>query len=141
MARSFLPLEEDWHGSGCIRFMLASNVVLLVRVVVADSLATACGYARLRLGRVGEGEFTLTGEVKESEYVTVQDKLLGHVTVNFTVRSNDGCHCHAMWTFESKTAGQPKKSTYVEVGVIVLALPLGEKVVIGPHKISLRCIY
>lgn len=82
---SFIPSEGDWHGSGCIRFMLASNVILLVRVVVADGSGRTCGYARLRLGRVGEGVFKVSGEVKESEHVSPQDNLLGYVTVSFKV--------------------------------------------------------
>lgn len=66
--------------------MLASNVNLLVRVVKGASASRRVfGYARLRLGRVGEGEFRVTGEIKESEYITVQDELLGYVTVIFKV--------------------------------------------------------
>jgi len=66
--------------------MLASNVTLLVRVLVADGSGRAFGYARLALGRVGEGEFTLTGDIKETEYVSVQDRLLGYITIKFKVR-------------------------------------------------------
>ena len=68
--------------------MLASNVHLLVRILEegpASSSRRVFGYARLRLGRVGEGEFRLTGEVKESEYVTVQDEVVGYVTGIFKV--------------------------------------------------------
>lgn len=83
---SFVPGERDWQGSGCVRFMLASNVILLARVLVADSPGRrAFGYARLRLGRVGEGEFKVTGEIKETEYVSVQDQVLGYMTINFKV--------------------------------------------------------
>lgn len=66
--------------------MLASNVSLVVRVLVAESPGRTVGYARLRLGRVGEGEFQVTGEIKETEYVSVQDQLLGYVTIKFKVR-------------------------------------------------------
>lgn len=65
--------------------MLASNVTLLVRVQVADGPGKAFGYARLALGRVGEGEFTVTGDIKETEYVSAQDQLLGYITINFKV--------------------------------------------------------
>lgn len=83
---SFVPGESDWQGSGCVRFMLASNVNLLVRVLVADSPGRPFGYARLRLGRVGEGEFQVTGEIKVTEYVSIQDQLLGYITIKFKVR-------------------------------------------------------
>lgn len=82
---SFVPGQSDWQGSGCIRFMLASNVSLLIRVLVADSPGKAFGYARLRLGRVGEGEFQVTGEIKETQYVSIQDQLLGYITIKFKV--------------------------------------------------------
>ncbi len=85
---SFVPSERDWQGSGCVRFMLASNVTLLVRVQVADGPGKAFGYARLALGRVGEGEFTVTGDIKETEYVSAQDQLLGYITINFKVDMN-----------------------------------------------------
>lgn len=65
--------------------MLASSVILLVRVLVADSTGKPYGYARLRLGRVGEGEFQVAGEIKETEYVSIQDQLLGYITINFKV--------------------------------------------------------
>lgn len=65
--------------------MLASNVVLLARVLVADSPGRAFGYARLRLGRVGEGNFKVTGEIKETEYVSMQDQVLGYITISFKV--------------------------------------------------------
>lgn len=67
--------------------MLASNVVLLVRFIAHERPAKTFGYARLKLGRVGEGEFKVAGEIKESEYVAVQDKLLGYVTVTFKVEA------------------------------------------------------
>lgn len=75
--------------------MLASNVNLLVRVTHGDNAKRKLfGYARLRLGRVGEGEFRLTGEVKESEYITVQDQLLGYITVDFKVGGlGKNCFC------------------------------------------------
>eukprot|EP00752_Nemacystus_decipiens_P011328 g10066.t1 len=85
---SFVPGQRDWQGAGCIRFMLASNVHLLVRVLVADSPGRTFGFARLRLGRVGEGEFKVTGEIRETEYVSVQDQLLGYITIKFTVTPN-----------------------------------------------------
>lgn len=69
--------------------MLASNVIILVRVLLsttADAPEKTFGFARLRLGRVGEGEFDISGEIKESEYITPQDELLGQITVNFKVR-------------------------------------------------------
>lgn len=74
--------------------MLASNVHLLVLVRILEEGAAPSswrvfGYARLRLGRVGEGGFQVTGEVKESKYITVQDELLGYVTVKFKV--SGGC--------------------------------------------------
>lgn len=70
--------------------MLASNIFLLVRVVVANGSGQTFGYARLRLGRVGEGQFKVSGEVKESEYVSPQDNLLGYVTVSFEVSFSNG---------------------------------------------------
>ncbi|CAM9405507.1 unnamed protein product, partial [Ectocarpus sp. 4 AP-2014] len=85
---SFIPGQEDWQGSGCVRFMLASSVILLVRVFVANSTGKPYGYARLRLGRVGEGEFQVAGEIKETEYVSIQDQLLGYITINFKVTPN-----------------------------------------------------
>lgn len=69
--------------------MLASSVNLLVRVLVADSPGRTFGYARLRLGRVGEGDFQVTGEIKETEYVSIQDQLLGYITIKFKVRIVD----------------------------------------------------
>lgn len=72
--------------------MLASNVNLLVRVTQGAE-RKVFGYARLRLGRVGQGEFRLTGEVKESEYITVQDVLLGYVTVLFKVGADNAKNC------------------------------------------------
>lgn len=83
---SFVPGQSDWQGSGCVRFMLASNVNLLVRVILEESPGKAFGYARLRLGRVGEGEFQVTGEIKETEYVSIQDQMLGYITIKFKVR-------------------------------------------------------
>ena len=65
--------------------MLASNVTMLVRVLVVDCPGKAVGYARLGLGRVGEGEFTVSGEIKETEYVSAQDQLLGYITITFKV--------------------------------------------------------
>lgn len=65
--------------------MLASNVILLARVLVADSPGRALGYARLRLGRVGEGDFKVAGEIRETEYVSIQDQVLGYITVTFKV--------------------------------------------------------
>lgn len=66
--------------------MLASNIIMLVRVGFADSPGRTFGYARLGLGRVGEGEFEVAGEVKESEHATFQDELVGYVTAKFKVR-------------------------------------------------------
>lgn len=66
--------------------MLASNVHLLVRVLVADSPGRTFGFARLRLGRVGEGDFQVAGEIRETEYVSIQDQLLGYITIKFKVR-------------------------------------------------------
>ncbi len=37
---------------------------------------------------MGEGEFELVEEVKESEYVTPHDEVLGTLTVSFTVTPN-----------------------------------------------------
>lgn len=66
--------------------MLASNVFVLARVLVADSPGRRpFGYARLRLGRVGEGDFKVTGEIKETEYVSAQDQVLGYITIKFKV--------------------------------------------------------
>lgn len=65
--------------------MLASNVTLLARVLVADSPGRAFGHARLRLGRVGEGEFKITGEIKETQYVSIQDQVLGYITIQCKV--------------------------------------------------------
>lgn len=69
-----------------MRFMLASNIFLLVRVLVADSPGNVFGYARLRLGQVGEGNFQVTGEIKETEFVSIQDQLLGYITITFKVK-------------------------------------------------------
>lgn len=48
--------------------MLASNVGMLVKFIVADDQEKTLGYARLRLGRVGEGEFNVDGEVNRSSF-------------------------------------------------------------------------
>ncbi|CAM9205957.1 unnamed protein product, partial [Scytosiphon promiscuus] len=85
---SFTPGEGDWQGSACVRFMLASNVTLHVRVLAANSPGRVLGYARLRLGQVGEGDFQVTGEIKETEYVCIQDQLLGYITTTFKVTPN-----------------------------------------------------
>lgn len=58
-----MPAEGCWEGAGEIRFMLASNVVMQVKVLTTDPPEETLGYARLRLGRVGEGEFDVDGEV------------------------------------------------------------------------------
>ncbi len=46
------------------------------------------GYTRLQLPTTGDGEFELVAEVKESEYVTPHDEVLGTLTVSFTVTPN-----------------------------------------------------
>lgn len=63
-----------------------------VRVQLADVPGRPLGYARLRLGTIGEGEFQLTGEVKGTEYATIQDELMGHITIGFKVRGANQCH-------------------------------------------------
>ncbi len=43
---------------------------------------------KLQLPTMGEGEYNLTGEVKESEYMTPHDEVLGTLSVSFTVTPN-----------------------------------------------------
>lgn len=85
---TFKPDGQMWQGEGDIQFMLASNGHLLVKVVMAGEPEATFGYARLSLMGLGEGNFELTGEIKESEYVTPQDELLGYVMVAFKVVPN-----------------------------------------------------
>ena len=47
------------------------------------------GYARLSLNGLGEGDaFERRAEIRESEYVTPHDELLGYVTIKFKVTLN-----------------------------------------------------
>ncbi len=46
------------------------------------------GYTRLQLPTMGEGEYHLNGEVKESEYIAPLDEALGTLSVSFTVTPN-----------------------------------------------------
>lgn len=107
---SFTPGKEDWQGSGCVRFMLASNIILLARVLEAEPPGKVFGYARLRLGQVGEGDFQVTGEIKETEYVCIQDQLLGYITITFKVSETHafaqpgGSNGHNAFMLQSKAA-------------------------------------
>lgn len=62
--------------------MLASNVIMLVRVIT-DCPEKPFGYARLRLGTVGEGEFNLDGEVR---FPRRQSNVVVHVRRGWRVR-------------------------------------------------------
>lgn len=61
--------------------MLASNVVMLVKVTIADGQEKTLGYARLRLGRVGEGEFNVDGEVMSQFSSSEGDRGKEHIAV------------------------------------------------------------
>ncbi|CAM9536665.1 unnamed protein product [Chrysoparadoxa australica] len=84
----FKPDGGSWTGQGDIQFMLAGNSGLFCKVVILGEPEMTLGYARLGLHSLGQGEFDLTGEIKESEYVSMQDELLGYITVSFTVVQN-----------------------------------------------------
>jgi hypothetical protein len=87
---TFKPDNYDsWAGEGDVQFMLASNSNLFIKVVMAGEPEATFGYARLSLNGLGEGEhFERTAEIKESEYVTPQDELLGYITISFKVTLN-----------------------------------------------------
>ncbi|CAM9397615.1 unnamed protein product, partial [Phaeothamnion confervicola] len=85
---SFKPDGGAWAGRGDIQFMLASNCSLFVKVLIQSEPEATFGFARINLTGVGDGSFELTSEVKESEYVTPQDEVLGYITVGFTVIPN-----------------------------------------------------
>jgi hypothetical protein len=87
---TFKPDSDDsWAGEGDVQFMLASNSNLFIKVVMAGEPEATFGYARLSLNGLGEGEhFERTAEIKESEYVTPQDELLGYITISFKVTLN-----------------------------------------------------
>jgi hypothetical protein len=85
---SFKPDGGKWEGEGSIQFMLSGNSHIFVKVAMTGETEAVFGYAKLSLLGLGEGDFELTGEIKESEYVTPHDELLGYLTVSFTVVPN-----------------------------------------------------